>query len=78
VLTPPGDVEALTAALERVLNDADYRRALGRAARLRAVSQFGVDAMTEAYLRLYGAGPRRRGSSDAPADTAPTPSHPHG
>lgn len=39
LLTPPGDRAALAAALTRVAEDGDLRRALGRAARAEAVTQ---------------------------------------
>jgi glycosyltransferase involved in cell wall biosynthesis len=60
LLTPPGDPIALADALCRLMRDAGMRAALGGAARRRALSDFGVRAMGDAYERLY------RGKSVSP------------
>jgi glycosyltransferase involved in cell wall biosynthesis len=56
LLVPVGEVEALSAGLERLLCDASLRRRLGEAARARAARQFGIAPMMDAYLELYGGG----------------------
>ncbi len=58
-LVPPGDVDALTVALETIAGDPDLRRKLGGAARERAMV-FDIKAIVDQYLDLYkslGAGP---------------------
>lgn len=58
VLTPPGDVAALTAALGGLLRDGDLRRRLGEAGRRRIVAEFSIEAMVEGnageYARVVG------------------------
>ena len=54
VLVPPGDVDALGAALLGLVRDPVRRKALGEVARSR-VSAFSMDAMVEAYVRLWRA-----------------------
>ena len=54
VLVPPEDVNALGEALLALVRDPDRRRALGEAARAR-VAAFSMDAMVEAYVRLWRA-----------------------
>ena len=54
VLVPPEDVDALGAALRELVMDGDRRRALGAAARVRSAA-FSMDAMVEAYVRLWRA-----------------------
>jgi glycosyltransferase involved in cell wall biosynthesis len=53
LLAPEDDAAALAAALERLLGDADLRRRLGHAARIRACRDFSPDAMANAYAALY-------------------------
>ena len=53
VLVPPGDVGALTAALERLVDDAPRRRALGAAARARAAERFSAEVIVSRYEALY-------------------------
>ncbi len=57
LLTPPGDVGALGAALDRLLRDAELRTRLGAAASARAAADFSLDAMITAYEALYRASP---------------------
>ncbi|HWZ60409.1 MAG TPA: glycosyltransferase [Gemmatimonadaceae bacterium] len=70
LLTPPGDVAALAAAVRRVLGDAALRRALGDAARARVAREFSMERMTAEYEALYlpgrraGAGEQRRGGGE--------------
>jgi glycosyltransferase involved in cell wall biosynthesis len=53
LLVPPGDVQALAEVLGRLLPDADLRRRLGERARATAEASHGVEAMADAYERLY-------------------------
>ena len=50
---PPGDPEALAAALQRVVNDGEERRRLGDAAAEAAASSFSWDSIAERTLALY-------------------------
>ena len=52
LLVPPGDPEALAAAVRRVLDDPALARSLGEAA-LREASRYTENGMVEAYFRLY-------------------------
>lgn len=52
VLVPPGDGEALAAAVTRVLNDGDLRSTLAREAGRRAPTH-GIAAVADAYERVY-------------------------
>lgn len=60
LFAPPGDDEALQAALETLVRDAPRRRALGQAAARAVEASFGVKAMTAATLAAWRevAGPR--------------------
>jgi glycosyltransferase involved in cell wall biosynthesis len=49
----PGDVPALRAALERLLEDASLRARLGAAAREKAQREFSFDAAADALLAVY-------------------------
>jgi glycosyltransferase involved in cell wall biosynthesis len=53
VLAPPGDVSALSTALQQLLSDGALRARLGAAAASRAARQFSIDTMTSAYERVY-------------------------
>jgi starch synthase len=53
ILVPPGDVDALREALERLLGDAELRRRLGEAGRERIRARFSWDAVTQATIDLY-------------------------
>jgi glycosyltransferase involved in cell wall biosynthesis/2-polyprenyl-3-methyl-5-hydroxy-6-metoxy-1,4-benzoquinol methylase len=66
LLVPPGDVEALREALERLLGDRDLRRRLGTAARERVRGLASWGRVTEATFRAYddasgGVGSTERG-----------------
>jgi mannosyltransferase len=56
VLTPPGDADALVAALEPLLRDPDSAAVMGARARARVIAQFSLDAeankIAEVYRRL--------------------------
>ncbi len=53
VLTPPGDVEALTAALAPLMRDPASAAAMGARARQRALNEFSLDAEAEGIARVY-------------------------
>ena len=53
LLTPPGDVEALTRALASLLADSDRARRLGEAGRERVRTAFSASSSSERVLRLY-------------------------
>ena len=64
LLVPPGDEEALTAALARLLGDPGLRARLGRSARERAERDFGIELMVdrvESLLREMVSGERTGG-----------------
>lgn len=52
---PAGDVDALAAALRRLLGEPTLRADMGRAGRKRVVSRFGWDAMQRAMESVYDA-----------------------
>ncbi len=52
-LVPTNDAQALAAALERYVTDADLRRRHGTRARARTVERFGMDRMIADYAELY-------------------------
>ena len=53
VLTPPGDVEALVAALEPLMRDPASSAAMGERARARAAEKFSLDAEANAIAVVY-------------------------
>lgn len=53
VLVPPGDVDALVAALEPLMRDPARAAEMGRRARARAVADFSVSAEAERILAVY-------------------------
>ncbi len=64
LLVPPADVEALSAALARVLGDPDLARRLSEAGRQRA-AEFGLESVARRHLDLFHA-------LAAPLDRDPT------
>jgi mannosyltransferase len=64
VLVPPGDVDALVAALEPLMADPARAAEMGRRARARAVSEFSLDTEAERIVALY------RDAAAAPASVA--------
>ena len=61
LLVPPGRVDLLAGAIERCLNDADLRRALGAAASLEVDRRFGIVSTVERIGSLYRDLRRRKG-----------------
>ncbi len=53
VLIPPGDIPAITGAIERLRGDAGLRQRLGDAARARAYAEFTEAHMVDRYKRVY-------------------------
>ena len=53
MLVPPGDVAALTAALEPLMRDAAAAAAMGARARERVVTMFSLDAEADGIARVY-------------------------
>ncbi|TMJ56166.1 MAG: glycosyltransferase family 4 protein [Alphaproteobacteria bacterium] len=53
VLTPPGDVDALVAAIEPLLRDPASAAAMGERARARVLAKFSLDAEASAIAQVY-------------------------
>ena len=53
VLTPPGDAEALVAALEPLMRDPVSAHAMGERARSRVLQKFSLDAEADAIAAVY-------------------------
>jgi glycosyltransferase involved in cell wall biosynthesis len=53
ILVPAEDVDALRAALEKLLTDADLRQRMGQSARQRVENQFTWRAVAEQYAALF-------------------------
>lgn len=72
LVVPPRDPAAMAAAALELLGDAERRRAMGEAARLRVIEQFTlrqtVDAFRSIYLELAGRGGTAPG--DAPSSSS--------
>ncbi|HEY8315724.1 MAG TPA: glycosyltransferase [Gaiellaceae bacterium] len=59
LLVPPNDIGALRDALVRLLDDAELRMRLGRAARAKAVRELSFEAAADALVAAYAAPLRR-------------------
>jgi mannosyltransferase len=55
VLTPPGDVDALVAALEPLMRDAASATAMGERARARVLEKFSLDTEADRIAEVYRA-----------------------
>lgn len=65
ILVPPGDAVKLAGGLATLIRDPGARAAMGAAARGRALREFSVSTMCEAYERLYrGAATPRSAAPD--------------
>jgi glycosyltransferase involved in cell wall biosynthesis len=53
LLVPPGDPDALAAALNRLLGDYELQRSLGRAARERVEREFTAEQMIARTIEVY-------------------------
>jgi len=53
LLVPPGDHQALAGALVRLARDADLRRSMGRAGRMRATDLFDVNRTAQRVQEVY-------------------------
>jgi glycosyltransferase involved in cell wall biosynthesis len=53
LLVPPGDVNALAEALDRLFDDPELRLALGRAGRMSALGDFAPESAARRYATLY-------------------------
>jgi glycosyltransferase involved in cell wall biosynthesis len=67
LLVPPGDTDALTAALRRVLADRDAARRMGERARERRSREFDIDVAVGRFESLYE---RLRAGHDVPSSVA--------
>lgn len=72
LLIAPGDAHALAAALARLLDDRALRASLGTAAHGRAIRDFSIDRMGDAYERLYR-GPSAVAAASRPDSAAWSP-----
>ena len=59
LVVPPGDADALAAAVSSLLLDPARRSAMGEAGRRRVRDEFSAQAMVAKYLRIYGELARR-------------------
>ena len=60
IVVPPGDADALAAAISSLASDPGRRIALGRAARSRFLERFSIERMVSGYQGLYDALARDR------------------
>ena len=53
LLVPPENPQALSAALQRLIDDPQYRFKLGQAARQKAEQDFNIDLETRRHEKMY-------------------------
>ncbi len=71
---PPGHSDALSAAIKRLLEEADLAARLGAAARCRATAEFSLATATDLHLTLFeGLAPRSPGVAGAVTATQDRP-----
>ncbi|MBI4859590.1 MAG: glycosyltransferase [Candidatus Riflebacteria bacterium] len=70
LLSPPGDVEALSCDLDRILSDGDLWTDLGRRGRQRVTQRYGHAAMVGAYEELFSRLLARYGRPVAPGEAS--------
>ena len=63
LLVPPGDADALAAAIAEVIERPDWARTLGLAARDRIDASFSVPAMVQAVEAVYDEALKRTGTA---------------
>lgn len=71
LLVPPGDPEALAAAIAALLGDPARRAAMGRAGYERAVANYSIQAMVQTTIELYRQLLAQRGHGAAAAHRPP-------
>jgi mannosyltransferase len=67
VLVPPGDVDALVAALDALMQDPARAAEMGRRGRARALAEFSLDAEAERIVAFYRDTLQARGAEPAKA-----------
>lgn len=53
LIVPPGNLDALRSAVERLLNDASLARQIGAVARTTATARYSAELVTERYRQLF-------------------------
>ena len=53
LLVPVRNVEALMEAMQKILNDPKFRKAMGYAGRRRAETMFPVEKIVDSHLKIY-------------------------
>jgi glycosyltransferase involved in cell wall biosynthesis len=65
ILVPPGDTDALAAAMSCLARDAELRRRLGAEARARVLEEYTVELMTKRTVAVYELARERLGGVEA-------------
>jgi glycosyltransferase involved in cell wall biosynthesis len=55
-VVPPDDIAAMSSAMRQLVEDADLRVTMGRAARAEIEQRFSLQAMVQAYRKVYDKG----------------------
>ncbi|MBR0725844.1 glycosyltransferase [Bradyrhizobium manausense] len=71
ITVPPGDAEALGAAIDALISDPERRRRMGLSARTRAVSRYSATAFREGMESVYRSAVAAPCDKLAPADDQP-------